>query len=114
MRQGQNKKNKEPTVPVSRYDTIRKYITALLEEETFSTKDLSQFTRIPEKDVCDHLAHIRKTLNKHNRHLETTPAQCEKCGFIYKKRERFSKPSKCPLCHGSLIYPPHFHIVKTE
>ena len=108
------KKNKEPTVPVSRHDTIRKYITALLEEGTFSAKDLSQFARIPEKDVCDHLEHIRKTLNKNNRHLEIIPAQCEKCGFIYKKRDRFSKPGKCPLCHSSLIYPPRFHIVKAE
>jgi transcriptional regulator len=108
------KKNKEPTVPVSRHDTIRKYITVLLEEGTFSAKDLSQFTRIPEKDVCDHLEHIRKTLNKNNRHLETNPAQCEKCGFVYSKRDRFSKPGKCPLCHGSLIYPPRFYIVKTN
>jgi len=104
------RKNKEPAVPVSRNDTIRKYITTLLEEGTFSAKDLSQFTRIPEKDVCDHLEHVRKTLNKNNRHLEIIPAQCEKCGFIYKKRDRFSKPGKCPLCHSSLIYPPRFHI----
>jgi predicted Zn-ribbon and HTH transcriptional regulator len=104
------RKNKEPAVPVSRNDTIRKYITTLLEEATFSAKDLSQFTRIPEKDVCDHLEHVRKTLNKNNRHLEIIPAQCEKCGFIYKKRDRFSKPGKCPLCHSSLIYPPRFHI----
>ena len=108
------KKNKEPAVPVSRQDTIRKHITVLLEEETFSAKDLSQFTHIPEKDVCDHLEHIRKTLNKNNRHLETTPAQCEKCGFVYKKRDRFSKPGKCPLCHSSLIFPPRFHIIKAN
>ena len=68
-------------MPVSRHDTIRKYITALLEEETFSAKDLSQFTRIPEKDVCDHLEHIRKTLNKNNRHLETTPGTMRKMRF---------------------------------
>jgi predicted Zn-ribbon and HTH transcriptional regulator len=114
MRQSQHKRSKEPTVPVSRPETLRKYITMLLQEGTFSAKDLSQFARIPEKDVCDHLEHIRKTLNKNNRQLETNPAQCEKCGFVYKKRERFSKPGKCPLCHSSLIYPPRFHIVKTN
>jgi len=112
MRQSHHKKSKEPAIPVSRNDTIRKYITALLEEGTFSAKDLSQFTRIPEKDVCDHLEHLRKTLNKNNRHLETIPAQCEKCGFVYTKRDRFSKPGKCPLCHSSLIFPPRFHISK--
>jgi uncharacterized ubiquitin-like protein YukD len=53
MTHTKRKKNKEPTVPVSRYETIRKYITALLEEETLSAKDLSQFTRIPEKDVLN-------------------------------------------------------------
>jgi transcriptional regulator len=114
LRQSHRKRNKEPTVPVSRHETMRKYIIALLEEGTFSAKDLSQFARIPEKDVCDHLEHIRRTLNKNNQQLVTNPAQCEKCGFVYSKRDRFSKPGKCPLCHSSLIHPPRFHISKTE
>jgi len=105
---------KEPTVPAERYETIRRYMAALLEEETLSARDLSQYMRIPEKDVSEHLEHIRKTLTKNQRHLTITPAQCEGCGFVYKKRDRFSKPGKCPVCHKSLIRSPLFHIEKTR
>jgi predicted Zn-ribbon and HTH transcriptional regulator len=112
-RRRQINKTKEPTVPAERYETIRKYITALLEQETLSAKDLSQYMRIPQKDISDHLEHIRKTLNKNNQRLVIIPAQCEKCGFVYKKRDRFSKPGKCPVCRSSLIHPPLFHIEKT-
>jgi transcriptional regulator len=108
------KMRKEPIIPAERYETLRKFIIALLEEETLSTKDLSKSIHISEKDVCDHLEHIRKTLNKNNYQVVTIPAHCEKCGFVYSKRERFSKPGKCPVCHSSLIDPPRFHISKTE
>jgi transcriptional regulator len=108
------KKRKEPTIPAERYETLRKYIIALLEEGTLSTNDLSKYVRITEKDICDHLEHIRKTLNKNNCRMVTMPAKCEQCGFVYKKRERFSKPGKCPTCHSSLIDPPRFHISKTK
>jgi len=111
-RQGRIKKPKEPTIPAERYETIRKYIIALLEQETLSPRDISQLIRIPEKDVSDHLNHIRKTLNKNVYHLVVVPAQCEKCGFVFTKRERLSKPGKCPICHDTLIHPPLFHIEK--
>jgi len=111
IRKGLHKKNKEPVVPISRVETMRQYITALLEQETLSAKGISQLMRIPENDVCDHLEHIKKTLGKHNQQLITTPAQCERCGFIYRKRDRLSKPGKCPICHENLINPPRFHIV---
>ncbi len=112
-RHGRIKNIKEPAVPLERYETIRKHITALLQEETLSAKDLSQSMRIPEKDISGHLEHIKKTLSKNNQRLVVIPAQCEKCGFVYKKRERFSKPGKCPVCRESLIRPPLFHIGQT-
>ena len=112
--QSTGRKKKPPTVPVGRTETLRKYISALLEEETLSSREISQLMRITEPDVCSHLEHIRKTLNKHNRHLVILPAQCEKCGFVFRKRDRISKPGKCPLCHGSLIYGQRFHILKEQ
>ena len=103
-------KPSEPAEPVARLETIRRHMTALLEEETLTAKDISQSLRIPERDVYDHLEHIRKTLHKRGGQLDVIAAQCEKCGFTYTKRERLSKPGKCPICHGSLIRPPIFHI----
>jgi predicted Zn-ribbon and HTH transcriptional regulator len=101
---------KEPPMPVERYDTIRKYMIALLEEQTMSARDISAAIRISEKEVYEHLEHIRKTLNKDNAHLKVEPAQCEKCGFSFTKRGRLKKPGKCPLCRSSLILPPLFSI----
>lgn len=114
MPQNRHEKNKALIPLVERNETVRKYITALLEENTLTAKDISQPIRITEKEVCDHLEHIRKTLNKNNRRLETIPAECAKCGFTFRKRDRLSKPGKCPLCHSNLIRPPGFHIVKTK
>jgi len=100
----------EPSIPVKRLDTIRRYIISLLKEHTLSAKEMSLFLKISEKDVCDHLKHIKRTINKENIHLIMKPAQCERCGFEFRKRERFSKPTKCPICHSSLIYSPLFSI----
>ncbi len=101
---------KEPVVPVERPDTIRKHIVSLLEEYTMSAKELSSLIKIAEKDVYDHLEHIRKTLNKGNLSLHHEPAACERCGFIFQKRDRLSKPGKCPLCRSRSILPPLFRI----
>lgn len=104
------KRVKEPYQPVECYDTIRQHLMSALEYETLSARDLSRYAHITEKEVCDHLEHIRKTLSKNKRRLTIVPAQCERCGFIYAKRARLAKPGKCPACHNSLIHAPLFHI----
>jgi len=103
-------KFKESHIPVARVNTIRQHIISLLREYALSAKEISLYLKISEKDVCDHLKHIKRTINKGNIHLTMKPAQCEQCGFEFKKRERFSKPTKCPICHSSLIYSPLFSI----
>ncbi len=104
------KRVKEPSEPVERYNTIRRYIISLLEENPATAKGISSFVRIAERDVYDHLKHIHKTLHKNNQRLLVAPAACEKCGFEFKKRDRLTKPSKCPVCHSSLIRPPLYSI----
>jgi predicted Zn-ribbon and HTH transcriptional regulator len=104
------KKTPEPAAPVERHDTIRRKIVALLLEREHSAKDLSIELRVPEKEIYDHLEHIRKTVNKGESELTVTPAACEKCGFVFKKRERLKKPGKCPFCRGELIREPIFRI----
>jgi len=103
-RKGQNPE------PAERYETIRHYIAALLEEGTYSAKDISQIIKIPEKDVADHLEHLQRTLSKTDKHLEVIPASCKACGFVFRKRDRLTKPSKCPSCRSIHIQAPHFHI----
>jgi hypothetical protein len=107
-----HKPPREPPEPIERHETIRHYIIALLQSYTVSAKEISGYLRITEKDVYDHLEHIRKTMNKGDFHLVVNPAKCEKCGFIFRKRGRLSRPGKCPICHSNLIIPPLFSVVK--
>lgn len=107
------KQKHEPEAPIERYETIRRFITALLEEQTLTARDISVFARIAEKDVHDHLEHIKKTVQKNNRRFTVEPARCEHCNFVFKKRERLTKPGKCPSCHSTLIRAPVFHIQNT-
>ena len=69
---------------------------ALLERTPLSAKDLSGEIATSEKDIYDHLAHIKKTSNKQDRHLVVTPAHCRKCGFQFKKRGEGHKAGEMP------------------
>ena len=103
-------KPKGPFVPADRQETIRKRITAALKEQMISAKDVSGIVRISEKDVYEHLSHIQKSIQKDGEKLVVSPAECRKCGFCFKKRERFKKPGKCPVCRNESIREPLFFI----
>jgi len=104
------KRLREPEAPVERYETVRHFITALLEEQTLAAREISVYARIAEKDVNGHLEHIKKTVQKNNRRFVVEPARCDHCGFIFRKRGRLTKPGKCPSCHSTLIRAPMFHV----
>ncbi|MHB8109017.1 MAG: transcriptional regulator [Syntrophorhabdaceae bacterium] len=96
--------------PVERYETLRHYIAALLEEGTYTAKELSGIIKIPEKDVCEHIEHLQHSLGKTDRRLVMISASCRHCDFVFKRRERLTKPGKCPSCRSIHIQPPLFHI----
>jgi transcriptional regulator len=110
-----NKKTKvkESPVPVERFDTIRHRIVSLLSEQTSSVKQVSHELRLPEREICEHLEHIRKTMHKGTLRLKVEPASCYKCGFVFRKRGRLTKPGKCPMCRSELIADPLFAVVRT-
>ena len=101
------KKPKEPFIPAQRQVTIRQSIIAVLEEKTLSAKEISAAVRASEKDVYDHLEHIRK---KKDICLSVDPAECRKCGFVFRKRKRLKKPGRCPECRSESIQEPCFSI----
>jgi predicted Zn-ribbon and HTH transcriptional regulator len=86
---------------------------ALLDGRTFSARELSAELGIPEKEVCDHLTHVQKTMGHQEVHLLIEPAVCLKCGFAFSKRGRLNRPGKCPACKGQQISPPLFSIKST-
>lgn len=93
--------------------TIRQDMMALLDGRTFSAKELSAELGIPEKEVYDHLFHIQRTVGHGKDQLIVEPAVCLKCGFIFKKRDRLTRPGKCPVCRGQQISLPVFSINRT-
>ncbi len=106
------KKAEEPFVPVERHDTIRHEMVELLERREMSARDISMEMGIPEKEVIDNLEHIRVMLRKKGMGLFVTPAKCRKCGYVFRKRDRLSKPGKCPVCRGEHIEEALFSIVR--
>ena len=101
---------KDPHVPIERHETIRHEILSILVDQTLSAKDISGEVHIPEKDVYDHLEHIERSTHKTGHHLTIIPAECLKCGFVFKKRERLKKPGRCPVCKGEQIQEPLFSV----
>jgi predicted Zn-ribbon and HTH transcriptional regulator len=103
-------KPRQPYIPIERHETIRQEILAHLEGQTMSAKEVSGYVRISEKDVYEHLEHIGKSTHKTGQHLIVIPAECLKCGFIFRKRERLKKPGRCPVCRGEIIQEPLFTV----
>lgn len=106
-------KPREPSVPAERHETIRKEILSLLLDQTLSAKNISAEVHISEKDVYGHLEHIGRSTHKTGHHLTVISAECMKCGFIFKKRERLKKPGRCPVCRGEKIQEPLFSLSGT-
>jgi predicted Zn-ribbon and HTH transcriptional regulator len=104
------KRPKEPPTPPDRRETHRQRILAFLEGRTASARDISQEVGIPEREAYEHLAHIGKSLHKAGRALVMTPAECRKCGFLFRKRERLKKPGRCPVCRAETITEPLFSV----
>jgi predicted Zn-ribbon and HTH transcriptional regulator len=102
----------KPFIPPERHETIRRQIVELIGEQVLSAREISAGIGISIKEVYGHLEHIHRSLVKRDHHLAITPAECKKCGFIFRKRERFNKPGKCPVCRSESIEEPLFSIRK--
>lgn len=90
--------------------TVRQRITHLLEQEELTARDISQRIGIREKEVYDHLAHISRTMTARGKKLRVPPFACLSCGYIFKERERFTRPGRCPSCRGTRIQTPVYKL----
>jgi len=90
--------------------TLRQGMIALLKAEECGVRDISQALHISEKEVADHLTHIRRSLSAGHQALAIRPAECLSCGFVFKDRRRFSRPGRCPRCRQTRISMPRFSI----
>ena len=91
--------------------TIRQQIITLLSKEVCSARDLSQMLRIQEKEVYSHLSHIARSVASQGHKLIVVPSRCLVCGYVFDKRKRFTRPSRCPRCKGERIDEPRYEVV---
>lgn len=101
---------RKPTVPRNAAETARHAVIDLLCRETRSAKEFSAELRLTEREVYDHLEHIRRSLHAEGAALEIVPAVCRSCGFTFAKRDRLTAPGRCPVCRHEAISDPLYTI----
>ena len=90
--------------------TRREQIIEILSKEEISAQQLANDFKVELFEILEDLKHIKYSIKPEK--LVTKPAQCKKCGFIFKERSKIKKPSKCPKCRSEWIMPPLFRIEK--
>jgi len=73
-------------------------------------RQLSREVSIREKEVYDHLAHIARSLAVKGKKLGMEPARCLACGYVFKDRQRLTRPGRCPRCKNSHLQSPVFYV----
>jgi hypothetical protein len=90
--------------------TIRKEIILLLVDKEMNAKEISSVVGIGEKEVYTHLSHIARSVKHQRKKLIIKPAECLGCGYVFEKRKRFTRPSRCPICKSEHIQNPMYRI----
>jgi predicted Zn-ribbon and HTH transcriptional regulator len=98
------------TVPGERRETVRQMIQVFLEGDPASIREISQGVGASEKDVVGHMEHLARSLPRRGSELVVVPAECEECGFVFRKRGRLRRPGRCPLCRSAAIAEPLFSV----
>lgn len=100
---------KPPVTPPARSATVRQALVHVLREagRPLSAVELSAAVGVPERDVFEHLEHVRRSLGAG---FSMTPAACRACGFVFRERSRVSRPGRCPACRSERVSPPLFEV----
>jgi len=96
--------------PLAHMKTIRQDMMELLSGGEHNARSISQHLRLSEKEVCDHLSHINRSLVSKGKKLVVSPARCLECSYVFSDRRRFSKPARCPRCKGEHIEDPGYRV----
>ena len=104
----------EPPPPPERAHTARDMILQALGAEPLSARELSQRAGLSEREVVSHLQFLQKSLKHGAQRLQLTPPRCLACGFIFHKRERLTRPGRCPICRSTHLCDPLFSLDQTK
>jgi len=82
----------------------------LIGNKEMGAGEISSAVGVGEKEVYTHLSHIARSVKHQRKKLIIKPAECIGCGYIFKKRKRFTSPSRCPICKSEHIRNPMYRI----
>jgi len=91
--------------------TLRRQIIALLYGREMDARDLSQELGLTEKEVYEHLVHVKRSVAATGGRFIVTPSQCLLCGYVFEDRRRLTRPGRCPSCRRSKLMNPSFRIL---
>jgi predicted Zn-ribbon and HTH transcriptional regulator len=94
-----------------RKETVRAALREALRAGPVTARELSARVGVAEKQVARHLEHLGRSLKTAGERLQVEPPRCLECQFAFRKRDRLSRPSRCPLCRSEHLDPPRFAIV---
>jgi transcriptional regulator len=95
----------------SRSQTVRQKIVLLLSDKEMTAREISQAVGIREREVYEHLPHIALSAMAQKRRLVVLPFGCMSCGYVFEKRKRFTRPSRCPQCKKTHLETPLYRLV---
>jgi predicted Zn-ribbon and HTH transcriptional regulator len=95
------------TVP-ARTATARQALRDALADGPLTAHELSARAGVAEREVVGHLEHLERTAKARGESFVVEPSRCDECGFVFKKRDRLGRPSKCPVCRSNHVVPPRF------
>jgi transcriptional regulator len=87
--------------------TLRQQISAMLQEQPMTVRQLADMLGIPMTAVVEHLTHVQRSLGKR---LIVSPASCLACGFSMTRQRRFTAPSRCPRCKSEKTTQPRLEV----
>jgi predicted Zn-ribbon and HTH transcriptional regulator len=92
--------------------TVRQALLEELLAGPATARDLSRRVGIREHDVAEHLSHLERTVRRSGQRLVVDPPVCLECDFAFthRGRHRYTRPGRCPECHGRRITLPVFRI----
>lgn len=102
--------DKHEPIPPERSATIPSLIREALSAGPKTARDLSRELSVSERDVLRHVEHLERTLKAEGAKLVVEPPECLACGFVFRKRERLNRPSRCPLCRGERLSAARFGV----
>jgi predicted Zn-ribbon and HTH transcriptional regulator len=83
--------------------TFRRQIIDLLSREPRSASSIAREMGLRRGDIEEDLRHALRSAAAAGHRIETIPARCKDCGFIFGS-DRLVKPGRCPACKGSRLF----------